>query len=273
MKQHYQTLGVNESATQDEIKQAYRKLAGQHHPDRGGDTATFQKIQEAYSILSDPTKKQEYDMHDGPQFFWSGQQPPDMHDIFSHFMRMNDPFGGFQRGPAKNRTINMQVNITLEEAFHGKDLIANFNLPSGKTQTINVKVPAGVNDGTTLRLSGLGDDSIPHLPRGDVHLTVIIMPHHKFIRQNDDLIYPMEISCIDAMLGCKLDVETIDGKTLEITVNPGAQHEQILSAPGYGMPNMRDGRLKGRLLMPLKIQIPTFLTEGQKELLSRFKES
>lgn len=276
MADHYATLGVPKNATQDEIKKAYRKLAAQHHPDRGGDTAKFQEIQGAYAILSDPEKKAQYD---NPSPFgtsadggWqqAGGFPPGFEDILRQFG--GNPFGDiFGRGRPqvhKNRTLNMQTTISLEDAFNGKDLIATIGLPSGKEQVVEVKIPAGVQDGTTLRLAQMGDDSIPGQPRGDIHLTINIMPHNKFNRQGDDLICGLDISCIDAMLGKTVQIETIDKKILEISIKPGIQHGQLIGAPGYGMPKISDPRFKGRMLMSVNITIPTNLSDAQKQILS-----
>ena len=113
----------------------------------------------------------------------------------------------------------------------------------------------------------MGDDSVPNVPRGDIHLTVSVSQHHKFQRQGDDLITTVDVSCIDAMIGKKILVETIDNKTLELTINPGTQHGQLMSAAGYGMPKMNDNRFKGRMLVAINIIIPKDLTDAQKQSL------
>jgi molecular chaperone DnaJ len=124
-----------------------------------------------------------------------------------------------------------------------------------------------------LRIQGLGDDSNPSVPRGDIQLTVQVVGHHEFHRQGDDLVKQLNIMCIEAILGCKFNVTTIDGRVLEVTINPGTAHGQVLSATGYGMPSINDNRFRGRLLMPINILIPTQLTPGQIELLSKFHQS
>jgi DnaJ-class molecular chaperone len=272
MADYYNILGVNKDAGPDDIKRAYRKLAAQHHPDRGGDTAKFQEIQAAYATLSDPQKRAEYDNPPQPMggfHFYQGGMPPEFRDIFEQF---GDPFGGIfgQRRPQRNRHINIQAGIDLEEAFLGKELIATVTLPSGREQLIEVKIPAGIDDGVTLRLSGLGDDSIPNLPRGDINLTVRVHPHQVFQRQGDDLITNLNITCIDAMLGKTVLVSTIDKKTLEIKINPGTPHGQILSAHGHGMPKMSDNRFKGRMLVKINVTIPINLSEQQRNMLQQF---
>lgn len=273
MTDHYQTLGVDRNANQDDIKRAYRKLAAQNHPDRGGNTAKFQEIQAAYETLSDPAKRAEYD-NPQPQGFPGGfnfhsGMPPGFDEIFAQFG--GNPFGfSFRTNPPqRNRTLNLNTDITLEEAFRGKDLIASVTLPSGREQTLEVKIPPGVHDGTTLRLGGMGDDSFPGMPRGDIHLTVRVLPHHEFQRQGDDLIKTVEIDAIDAILGTACDVKTIDDRTLQVTINPGTQHGQTLSANGYGMPKMSDNKFVGRMLLNISIRVPTNLNEEQKTQLRK----
>ena len=269
---YYQILGVDKNAAPDEIKKAYRSLASKHHPDKGGDTAKFQEIQTAYATLSDPDKRIQYDNPQSHEFQPFGGAPQGFEDLFRHFGGMGgspfgDIFGRSRQQMQKNRTLNMQTNITLEDAFNGKELIASITLPSGKEQVVEVKIPAGVQDGTTLRLAQMGDDSIPNLPRGDIHLTINVMPHHKFQRQGDDLISQITVSCIDAILGKNLLIDTIDGKTLELVIKPGTQNGQMLAAAGYGMPKMNDNRFKGRLLISISTLIPTNLSEAQKQIL------
>ena len=275
MTDYYSTLGVSKSADANEIKRAYRRMANQHHPDKGGDTEKFKEIEEAYRTLSDPQKKAEYD-NPQPQFggpggfhFHTGNMGG-FEDIFAQFG--GGPFGDiFGRGrQQRNRTLNIQTSITLEEAYYGKDLLATLGLPSGREQTIEVKIPAGIQDGTTLRLTGLGDDSIPGIPRGDLHLTVHVQQHSIFQRQGDDLIRSINIDCIEAMLGKKVSITTLDNKTLEVSVNPGTQPGQTLSVAGYGMPKMADPRFKGRLLVNVNVTIPQTLTAAQKSLLEQF---
>jgi curved DNA-binding protein len=268
MSDYYSILGVQRDASADEIKKAYRRMASQHHPDKGGDTQAFQKIEEAYRILSDDNARAQYD-NPQPQYqnpFGGGGHP--FEDLFRHFG--GNPFGdifGHQR-VQRNRTINLQTTISLEDAFFGKEIVANVLLPSGRDQMINVKVPAGVQDGVTLRLSGIGDDSIPNAPRGDIHLTIQIQPHNVFQRQGDDLIRPFNISIWDAILGETKRINTIDGKEFDVKIPEGTQFDQILNVPDCGMPNINNGR-RGRLLLKIQIQVPTNLTSEQKELIRK----
>jgi curved DNA-binding protein len=268
MSDYYSTLGVLKTANQDEIKRAYRKLAAQHHPDRGGNKERFQEIQAAYDTLSDPEKRSQYD-NPQPQFhFHQGGMPPGFEDIFSSFG--GSPFGdifGRRNYRQRNKNLSLQTTIDLTDAFNGRELLANITLPNGKDQTLQIKIPAGIQDGTTLRLSGMGDDAIPNAPRGDLHLTVNVSPHPIFRRHGDDLIRTLTINCIDAMLGKTIRVTTIDNKNLDVNIAPGTQHGSILSINGFGMPHIQNNRMRGRLLLEILVVIPSDLTEEQKKIL------
>ncbi len=265
MSDYYTTLGLSKNASQDEIKKAFRRLASQHHPDKGGDTKKFQEIQAAYETLSDPNKRAAYD-NPAPQFQGFNGMPPGFEDFFNAFGGNNpfgDLFGRRAQRPQKNRNLSFQTQITLEDAYTGRELTMSINLPSGREQVCEIKIPRGIQDGVTLRLANMGDDSIASLPRGDIHLTVQIVPHGVFQRQNDDLIRILNVDAIDAILGKNYMIETIDKKVLEVKINSGTQHGTILAAAGYGMPNINDPRFVGRMLIQVNIQIPNSLSEQQ----------
>lgn len=268
---YYQILGVNRDSSEQEIKAAYRKLAMQHHPDKGGDATKFHEINEAYDTLSNPQKRAAYDspspQFDGNNFHFDfgDMFPPG----FEHMFRQGGPFDGmfsFQRRAPTNQNIQLSTSISLEDAFHGKEIIANVTLPSGREQTINIKIPKGIHEGATLRLAGMGDDSLPNAPRGDIMLTIHVNAHPTFHRQGDDLIREFEINCIDAILGKTITVETLDGRTLQTEIPAGIQSDSIISLPGQGMPNFNMPDRRGRLLLKLKVKIPQ-LSEDQKNIL------
>ena len=267
MSDYYNTLGVDRSANDDQIKRAYRKLASQHHPDKGGDKIKFQEIQAAYATLSDPQKRAEYDnpasQFNGPggfEFHFGG--PGGFEHIFGQGHPFGDLFGGRQR-QARNRNIQLQTTISLEDAFLGKEIMANVRLPSGRDQTISITVPRGIHSETTLRMAGMGDDSVPNAPRGDILLTVHITDHPVFVRQGDDLIKEIVINCVDAMLGTTVLINSIDNKQLETNIPAGIQHDAMIGLAGYGMPNFNGPDRRGRLIIKVRIEIPT-LSEEQK---------
>lgn len=269
MEDFYKILGVSKNSSQEEIKSAYRRLASKHHPDKGGDTALFQKIQAAYDTLGDPQKRAGYDNPYQKQGFQEFNNL-DIEQLFRHFGGAEDIFGSFFRNrKIKNNDLNIKSSITLEEAFFGKDITANLRLPSGKEEIISIKIPAGVYHNTNIRLEGLGDDTVPNLPRGNLNLLIEILDHPRFQRLNNDLISEINISVWDAMLGNSVNFETIDHKNLSVKIPAGIQYDQILSLPDFGMPDVKKPNIRGRLLLKIKISIPKLLTEEQKNLIKQ----
>lgn len=263
---YYETLGVPKGAPDEDIKKAYRKLAMKYHPDRGGDAAKFKEVEEAYRILSDPQSRAEYDQ---PKQQYSSRMdgfgvPPGFEGFFHQF---GGNFSDLFRPPRpRNRDLNFHTRITLEDAFNGRELVVNFFKANGQEKILNVKIPAGIQNGMTLRLQGVGDDSLPSAQAGDVLVTVEVIQHAEFKRQGDDLIKDIEVTCIDAMLGKEIAITTIEGKTLTGRVPPGTQPDSILNIPGQGMPNMNNPKSRGRLLLQIKMTVPTLNTQQAEQL-------
>ena len=154
MIDHYSTLGVGKNANADDIKKAYRKLAGKHHPDKGGDTATFQKIEEAYRILSDPNQRQQYDnpMPQGNPFGFPGggggfnfNFNSDINDLFGQMFQQHNA-----RRPNTPHAFRTQVHITLEQAYYGDSQNLQLRTPHGN-HAITIEIPTGVNHGSQIR--------------------------------------------------------------------------------------------------------------------------
>jgi curved DNA-binding protein len=262
MTDHYQTLGVSPSATPEEIKKAYRSLANKHHPDKGGDQAKFKDISVANDILGDPQKRAEYDHQrqfgGGPQVrFHTGGFDP-----FEHmFGGGGHPFGdifGHQRGVRRNRDLNIQCQVTLLDSYVGKQLEAQYKLPSGRTQTVVINVPAGIEHGATIRYQGLGDDSIPNVQRGDLNVTIIVLSDRKFERRGADLYTTIDISPIEAMIGCRKSIETITGNIVELEIRPGVESGIEYASAGQGFNNVQNG-MKGRFVSVVNIKTPTVI--------------
>ena len=265
---HYDTLGVGKSASPEEIKAAYRKLAMKHHPDRGGDQKQFQQITEAYETLSDPDKKAFYDHGGGQQGnpfggnwheFRSGHpfQGADpfgnpFEDIFTHF-----GFGFQQSRPRpKNSDLQIKVKISLRDSYMGKTITINYPLPSGHQQTAEITIPAGVIHGQQMKMGGMGDNTISDLPRGDLIVHIEIDPDRNFHRDDMSLVTKIKIDVFDAMIGCKRTIKNIDDSEVEITINPGTQNGQKYACRGLGFPSIKFNNVKGDLLVQILVDTP-----------------
>lgn len=284
---YYSTLGLQRGASAEDIKKAYRKLAMTHHPDRGGDQAKFKQISEAYEYLTDPQKKQMIDagidpnqQNTGPQpgnpfGFSTGGQPfefhfgagDNIHDIFSQF-GFGGPFGA--RPQPKNRTMSIQIEITLEDVLKGKNITANVGMPGQPSKNVSIDIPPGIESGQQIKYDGMGDHSITHLRPGDLIVNVTVAHHPVYAREGDNLIYNYNVSAWDAMLGTVCDIRTLDGKQLKITIPPGTQPDTVLSCRGEGLPNLRT-RQRGNLLIKVKIEIPRNLTDEQRQQIQNIK--
>jgi curved DNA-binding protein len=277
---YYTTLGISKNASEAEIKSAYRKMAMKHHPDRGGDEQTFKKINEAYETLSDPEKKQMVDMGidpksqggrygnsfnqgAGPFEFHFGGVPPGMEDIFGHF-----GFGGRQM--RRNKSLNVNVEITLEEVLKGKVLDAEIGIPGGQKKLISIEVPPGIEHGQQIKYRGMGDNSIKEATPGDLIVNIFIKEHPVFQRQGDMLLCMKTVSVWDAILGTSLVIETLDKKSLTISVPAGTQPDTMLSCRNEGLPNMRT-KHRGNLLVKVLVEIPKNLKVHEKELIENVK--
>ena len=271
MMDYYKVLGVPASATQDDIKSAYRKLAMKHHPDRGGDPKKFQEIQEAYATLSDEQKRSEYD-NPNPFGQGGGYNPFQGDDgIFSTFFG-SPGFGfHFNQGP-KNGNIGATVELNLEEVMVGKPIDAEVTFRNGQKKLVSIQIPAGIDDNVQIRYPGMGDHSMPKLPPGDLIVTVRIRPHPIFKRNGIDLIFEKEIDVWEAILGSSMTVNTIDSKNFTIAIPAGTQPDTVLSCKGEGLPHPRSGQ-RGNLLIKIKITIPKKLNNTQKDLIEKIKNN
>ena len=273
---YYSQLGLKRGASEDDIKKAYRSMAMKHHPDRGGDEQKFKEISTAYEALTNPEKKRIIDMGGDPNAQAGGgfNQGPfefhfgtgDLNDLFGGF-----GFGGFGRQPMrKNKSFNVNVEVTLEDILTGKDINAEIGTPGGKNKIINIHIPPGIESGQQIRYEGMGDNSIPGLRPGDLLVNIIIKSHKDFVREGTTIIAEKEISVWDAILGVSLNIETLDNKTLAITIPPGTQPETVMRVTGEGLPHMRT-RQRGHLLIKIKVTIPKNLTKEQIEKIQQIK--
>jgi DnaJ-class molecular chaperone len=279
---YYSTLGLQRGASDADIKKAYRSMAMKHHPDRGGDEKKFKEVSQAYEFLSDPQKKQMIDAgmdpnqqggggggfyHQGGgnpfEFHFGG--PPGMDDIFNHFGF------GFRNQQHRNRTVNVNVELTLEDVINGKDLNAEINIPGGQNKVLNITIPPGVQHGQQIRYQGMGDTQFRDAPAGDLIVNVHVRHHPLFTREGDELVYEHHINVWQAMLGTTIAIRTIDNKTLNVNIPAGTQPDNILSCKGEGVPNMRT-RVRGNLLIRIKIDIPRNLSITQLKKIQEIQD-
>lgn len=270
---HYETLGISKTATPEEIKKAYRKLASKHHPDKGGDTSTFQKIEEAYRVLSDPNQKAQYDnpnpFNGGHSDFDFGGQHP-FQDIFAQFNfgHGHDPFARFRQAqqPRRNKDIRAEIELGLQETLSDQHKTLSIRTASGERQTIDVVIPRGVTPGTTIKYPNLGDGMFTNLPKGDFYLTVNILRHPNYQVNGLDLIVSLTINCFQAIIGSEQTIVGLDGKVFTIQTPQGCQPGTKLKIAGEGLYGFQKD-IKGHLFVQVNVNVPTNLTEEQKQLI------
>ena len=278
MANAYETLGVPKGASDEEIKRAYRKLAAQHHPDKqGGDTAKFQEIQSAYETLSDPVKRQQHDNpnpfaqhHQGPngshfEFHFGGSAGPE--DIFAQFF--NQGFGGhpFQRQqqPRRNKDLRINLQITLAETLNDIHKSVSVQTTKGERFTVDVNIPRGVGNGTTIKYSQLGDNFFDSLTRGDLYVIINIIADQRFELHGLNLVSNLEINSIEAMTGCDKIIQGIDGREFNIKIPKACQYSTNFGLQGQGLYQMNTDA-RGDLIVNVTIVTPT-LSDDQLNIL------
>jgi len=301
---YYKVLGVDKGASQPELKKAYRKLALKYHPDKtkGDKTseAKFKEISEAYAVLSDPEKKQQYDTYGSTNFHQRYSQEDifrgfDINDILRQFSgggggasfrsaggsMGGNPFGSFfnqggggcgggcHSGPEKGHDMTYQISVTLEDVLNGAEKTISLR-KNGAPQNVSVKIPKGIEEGKKLRLQGKGAASRNGGPAGDLYLKVEIQDNDKFTRKGDDLVIQRLISFTEACLGTKVEVETLEGKKFMVKVAAGTPHDSKLRIRGYGLPMGPLGE-RGDLFVKIGVRVPQELTEEQHESLEKLQ--
>jgi DnaJ-class molecular chaperone len=319
-KDYYETLGITRTATDEEIKREYRKLARKYHPDvNPGDKSAeekFKEINEAYEVLSDPEKRARYDQL-GPNWkagsdftpppgwggagvdfggfsdiFGADRGPSGFSDFFESLFGSRGGARAGVRFPRRGQDVEAEIGLTLEEAHRGARRSITFQATElcpncggsgskdGKScpacrgsgavvhpKSFEVTIPAGVRDGSVIRLAGQGEPGINGAPAGDLRLHVRIEPHHFFhIIGEDDVEIELPVAPWEAALGAKVHAPTLDG-SVEMTIRPGMQGGQRLRLRGQGLNKRGGGR--GDEYVKLKIVIPPRLTGKQKELFEK----
>jgi len=302
-RDYYETLGVSKTASEDEIKSAFRKLARKYHPDVAKDKKEaeekFKQINEAYEVLSDPEKRRKYDQlgenwnqpggfQPPPQ--WGGRQPgggfyggggenggvefefggTGFSDFFEAFFgggRGRSAFGGFgQRGTMAERGSDVEADImvTLEEALHGSTRQVSLRRAgSKKTETYQVKIPRGVREGQRIRLAGQGEAGERGGKSGDLFLRVRLARHPDFSVEGSDLVHEVKIAPWQAVLGDQIIVPTLEGNA-RLKLPPGTQGGQRFRLRGRGLPGVSGQR--GDLYVVMQITVPKKLSDSEQKL-------
>lgn len=296
---YYKTLGVPRTASTDDIKKAFRKLARTHHPDAGGDEAKFKEINEAYEVLSDDKKRKLYDQYGTanenqiPRGWGGGTvNPADIFgggaggfgswaDILESIRRGEGAFGsdwdfggqGFgarQPRQRKGQDMNVTLNVTFDEAFRGTEKHVTVRVPGRDgSDALTVKVPAGAVDGGRLRFKGKGAPGENGGPAGDLLITTKVEPHAYFRRDGADVLIDMPVSVAEAALGASVVVPAPDGTKVRIKVPAGTQDRTVLSVRGKGAPRLK-GEGTGSLKVTVNVVVPQTLNEGQRKAMEDF---
>lgn len=353
-KDYYNILGVAKNASADEIKTAFRKKAHEHHPDKGGDEAKFKEINEAYQVLGNNDKRQQYDQF-GSAFqngqaggAYGGQGFGGFDGVNINMDDLGDLFGGFgdmfgfggqsrHRGPAKGRDLEMSLTIDFLDSIHGTETEITFphlracnycqgsgHAPGAKietchtcggqgyvsrvqrtilgaiqtksvcpdcqgagkkasaacshchgqgrskqTETIKVKIPAGINSGESIRLSGYGDAGEKNAPAGDLFLKIRVAKHPDLQREGDDIYSQINISLTQAVLGDTVAVVTAQGE-VQLKIPEGTQPQTVFRLKEKGAPRLHS-RGQGDHFVKVQVQIPKGLSKKQRQLLADLK--
>jgi DnaJ-class molecular chaperone len=286
MSDYYSILGIDKNSSQEDIKKAYRSLAMKHHPDRtGGDDTMFKEIQTAYSILGDPQKKSQYDaMQSGSgqnfRFNINGQDMPpgfagfgNIDDIFRNFNVHfgGDPFGDF-RQPRRNKDLRIQLSVSLLSTLSEQTKTISVQTTNGHRETIEVKIPVGISNNSTIKYPGLGDNFFDTLGRGDLYVQVVVEPNPNFQVQDIDLFTELNIDCLTAITGSTEVITGLDGKQFSLSIPAGTQTGAGFRLNDQGLYALNSST-RGSLIVRINVIVPTDLNADHLELIKQIRDS
>lgn len=252
---HYETLGVSKTATLEDIKQAYKKLAKENHPDRGGNTSKFAEINAAYDVLKDSAKRQEYDNSFQHRYTTQNNFNNRTHEFDFNFF--NDFFERSFKDYAvhRNKDINVSITLDLEDVFYKKDIQISYTTSTGSTESVNVIVPAGIKTGDVIKYANLGDNADPRFPRGNLNIKINVLDTTEWKRTNNDLWHKQQVNVFDLLLGCVIIITTPENKSVKLNIPKGSKPTSVFSIPGHGIPDRTTGT-RGNVYVQLDTLVP-----------------
>ena len=283
-KDYYKSLGVDKKASKAEIKKAFRNAAKTHHPDKGGDPEKFKEINQAYEVLSDDKKRQQYDTFGsaGPSGFGGAQgfsgfsggfggangqayhmNFEDLGDIFGSFFGGASGFGGQQwaNRPRRGSDLEVEAELSFAESINGAK--RKFRSSFGDRSTIEIDVPPGLGHGDTLRMRGKGDEGKNGGPAGDLYIHIRVKPSKEFVRQGIDIVSELEVPVFEALLGKVETVKTFWGKE-DIVIPELTRDGTVIKIPGKGV---KKGARQGDHLVRIKYVFPKKLSKKLRKKL------
>jgi curved DNA-binding protein len=293
-KDYYSVLGVARTATEEEIKKAYRKLARKYHPDVSKERDAeerFKDIAEAYQTLKDPEKRAAYDQLGKQQPGQEFKPPPDWQQRYSGSefsfddIDLSDLFAGLRgarthgsHAPMAGQDYEIAVHLTLEEAYRGTQLNVDLSMPEYDSQGVmhrvpkvfNARIPKGVTDGQRLRVPGKGGAGVNGGRNGDLYLTIALHPHPLFRISAHDIYLDLPLAPWEAVLGTSIEVPTPAGQ-VRLKVPPGTRAGQQLRLPKRGMPKPHTGA--GDLYAIVQIVVPSESSEQERSLFRKLAEN
>lgn len=289
---YYKILGIDKTATPEQIKKAFRKLARKYHPDLNPNDKeaklNFQKVNEANEVLSDTEKRKKYDKYGKDwqhseefenmqqnqkqssssrrQSYSGAQSGADFSDFFSSMFGASASSGRSRQVKYRGQDYTTELQISLIDAYetHKQTLTVN-----GKN--IRITVPAGVENGQVIKITGHGGQGINGGPNGDLYITFLIAKHASFKRLGNDLYSTIDLDLFVAVLGGEITIDTLKGK-VKLKVKPETQNGSVVKLKGKGFPIYKDEGRFGNLFITYTVKIPTDLTEKQRELFSELSK-
>tara|TARA_R110001592_G_scaffold43527_3_gene140973 strand:+ start:2829 stop:3647 length:819 start_codon:yes stop_codon:yes gene_type:complete len=268
---YYDVLGLAPTCSPKDIQSAYRTLAKQCHPDSGGDVDKFHAVSEAYDILKDPHKRAQFDHRNAKRQnirINTGDVYDDLFTVFGS-AGFHPSKRDYQRVKS-NKNLGITVDCTLEEILSEQQKTVSIRHTDGSRHLVNLKIPRGVNNGTKIKYSELGDYIHKNLHPGDLTVTVNMLDHEVFERDDLNLKMHLTIHAWDAIIGTVVQIHTIENKTLNLNIPAGTQYGATLKIPNHGMYNKLNTR--GDLLVQVLVKIPENLTEQQLNICKKLRD-